>query len=318
MVQPTRLNSNQPSGLAGRRHGRAGFTLMEILLTLLLMAGIMLAITEILTRARQIRDQIHNMQERQLVGPAILDLIEHDIRAMFIYNRNPNDLLRIENRVLSGLDADKLDFVASTDSMVPFRRHEGEDFRHADINEVGYRLRVSPDSDDFLEIYRREDFGVDEEAMQGGSFTLLHDRVKGFDIQVYDEDGPDAEPIEEWGEEGGDEEHQGLPLRIEISLTLELNPRLINQTSNRDVREMTYVRTIRLPESLLLAFQVQPVPAIPVPASPNTTEVGGPAGADGLDAGGDLGGGDGGAGRGDGGGLPFDLGGGGGGGSFGG
>ena len=279
---------------------RAGFTLMEIMLTLLLMAGIMLTITQILTRARQIRDQIHNMQERQLVGPAILDLIEHDIRALLIYNRDPQDLLRIENRVLSGLDADKLDFVATTDSMVPFRRHDGEKFRHADVNEIGYRLRVSPTSDDFLEIYRREDFGVDEEAMQGGSYTLLHDRVKGFDIQLYDEDGPDAEPIEEWGKEGGNEDHQGLPLRIEINLTLELNPRLINQTSSRNVREMTYVRTIRLPQSLLLAFDIQPVPAIPTPTTPNTTEVGGPAaGPGGLDAGG--------GGAGASGDLPFDL-----------
>ncbi len=314
MISQTPMSdSNHQSSLACRRQARAGFTLMEILLTLLLMAGIMLTITQILTRARQIRDQIHNMQERQLVGPAILDLIEHDIRAMLIYNRDPEDLLRIEDRVLSGLDADKLDFVTTTDSMVPFRRHEGESFRHADINEVGYRLRVSPSSDDFLEIYRREDFGVDEEAMQGGSFTLLHDRVKGFDIQVYDEDGQDAEPIEEWGREGGDEDHQGLPLRIEISLTLELNPRLISQTSSRDVREMTYGRTIRLPESLLLAFQTQPIPTIPVPTTPNTTEVGGPAaGPGGIDPGGD-GGGD----RGDGGDLPFDLSGSGGGGGFG-
>lgn len=257
---------------------RSGFTLVEILLTLLLMAGIMVTVTQILTNARQVRDQIHNVQERQLIGPAILDLIERDLRALHVYNRLPEELLRVEDRVLAGLDADKLDFVSTTDSLVPFRRYEREKFRRSDLNEVGYRLRVSPASDDFLEIYRREDFGVDEEALEGGSFTLLHDRVKGFDIQIYDEDGPEAEPLEEWSANPDDEERIGLPLRLEITLTLELQPRQISRSLRSDLREMTYVRTVRLPASLILANEVRPLPVIPQPPTPTTTEVGGPGG----------------------------------------
>ena len=276
-----------------------GFTLVEILLTLVLMAGIMVTVTQILTRARQVRDQIHNVQERQLIGPAILNLIERDLLALHIYNRPLDELIRIEDRVLSGLDADKLDFVCTTDSLVPFRRYEGEKFRRADINEVGYRLRVSPASDDFLEIYRREDFGVDEDALQGGSYTLLNDRVKGFDIQVYDEDGPEAEPIEEWGTDPENEERIGLPRRIEITLILELQPRQVASGQRSQEREITYHRTIRLPADLLLAQEVHPTPAIPVPVEPNTTEVGGPAGGSqtisgdgGAGGGGDVGVGD--------------------------
>ena len=44
-----------------------------------------------------------------------------------------------------------------------------------------------------------------------------------FDIQVFEEDGVDAEPLEEWG---GDADENGIPHRIEIELMLELSPRL--------------------------------------------------------------------------------------------
>ena len=63
-----------------RRGTRAGFTLVEVLLTLLIMSMIMVSLTQILTAARTSRDTIHNIQETQLAGPAILDLVERDLR----------------------------------------------------------------------------------------------------------------------------------------------------------------------------------------------------------------------------------------------
>src|SRR5262249_15221466 len=57
-------------------HARAGFTLVEVLLTLLIMGMIMVSMTQILTAARTSRDTIHNIQETELAGPAILDMIE--------------------------------------------------------------------------------------------------------------------------------------------------------------------------------------------------------------------------------------------------
>lgn len=50
----------------------AGFTLVEVLVTLLIMGGIMVSMTQILGAARNTRDTIHNIQETQLAGPAIL------------------------------------------------------------------------------------------------------------------------------------------------------------------------------------------------------------------------------------------------------
>ena len=281
-----------------RRAARAGFTLVEVLVTLLIVGGIMLTITQMLEAARISRDTIHNIQETQLAGPAIMDLVERDLRGLFVYDRDPESLLLVRDRVVIGLDADALDFVSTRDSLTTYelqRRHVRSDY-----NEVGYRLRPSPRDDDFLELYRRESFGIDDEPFGGGSFTFLHDRVKAFDVKVYEEDGPDAEPLEEWNERGG---KSGLPLRLEIALTLELAPRISREQlriAPIDKRTVTYKRIVRLPQSLHDALAQRPVPVVPVLRPPEEVLSGNQAGGGTPGAGGAPGGG----GAGGGGGTP--------------
>jgi prepilin-type N-terminal cleavage/methylation domain-containing protein len=269
---------------------RAGFTLVEVLLTLLIMGGIMVAITQILSAARTSRDTIHNIQETQLAGPAILDMLERDLRSLSTYARTRQMQLRVKNRVMAGLDGDSIDFVCASKSRV--LTAISDRFARSPLCEVGYRLRVNPSDDQFLEIWRREQFGVDEDPYEGGEYLFLHDRVKSFDIQVFSEDGPDAEPIEEWGTDRA-EENIGLPTRIEVTLTLELAPRLVNEQVSflpTDRRTLTYKRVIRLPESLRLDEDQIPVPVVPkVPAATGGTPAGGSA-AGGAAGGGAAGG----------------------------
>lgn len=268
-------------GAAARR----GFTLAEVLVTLLIVGWIMLAIAQMLEAARISRDTIHNIQETQLAGPAILDLVERDLRAITIYGRQPVDLLRVNNRIVIGLDADGLDFVTTRDGLI------GQEIQRrrvrGDYNEVGYRLRPNPRDDDFLEIYRRESLGIDQEPFDGGQYTFLHDRVRGFDIKVYEEDGPDAQPLDEWNPRG---DRLGLPLRLEIALTLELAPRISREQlriAPVDKRLVTYKRVVRLPGALFDAVAVQPKPLIPIlrnPAQLMGQGQGGGAGAPGAGA----------------------------------
>lgn len=280
-------------GDRGARPGHAGtggFTLIEVLLTLLIMSGILVTVTQILNAARRSRDEIHNIQEQDLAGPAILDRLERDLRGLFLFDQDPKTALRIQDRVVSGIDADTIDFVTSEDSLVPWRRHSNDLYRRSDYNEVGYRLRPRPDNDDFLELFRREGFGLDEDTYEGGRFALLHDRVKGFDVQIFEEDGPDAEPLEEWGT--GRDERVGLPARIEITLTLELAPRLLReQLITFQKREFVYQRVIRFPEILRIALESPIMPRIPFLSSP-AAETPGAAGAEagGADASGGEGG----------------------------
>ena len=251
---------------------RDGFTLVEVVVTLLIMSGIMITIAQILTAARNSRDLIHNMQEAHLAGPAILDRIERDLRALNTYDRDPSEWLRIRNRVVAGLDADSIDFVTSTNGLVIQEQFREDRYVRADTNEAGYRLRPNPDYEDFLEVWRREDFGIDDEPFEDGSWSFLHDRIKGFNVQVFEEDGPDAEPVESWND-GDDEDQIGLPARIEIELTVEPPHRILRESLIQTKRTIVYKRVIRFPESLRRQVDLQPVPRIPqVPRPSESTE----------------------------------------------
>lgn len=250
---------------------RAGFTLIEVLLTLFIMSGILLSITQILRAARISRDTIHNIQETQLAGPAILDMLERDLRSLVVYNRTRAQHLRVLDRVMHGLDGDSIDFVTTTDSLVP--RFMDRRSLRSDLNEVGYRLRPSPTYDDFLELYRREDMGIDEDPFEGGEFSFLHDRVKGFDIRVFTEDGPDAEPVDEWNGKRTLEQ-VGVPARLEITLTLELSPRIAREQiriQSLERRTQVYRRVIRLPETLRVPEEQIVVLRVPTPPSSGPT-----------------------------------------------
>lgn len=261
-------------------HASAGFTLIEILVAVAIMGLMLAGVTQILASVRTTRDLVHNIQETQLAGPAILDLVERDLRGIFTTSLPTEFHLQVKNEVILGEDADRIDFFTTTDSLI--WSGEGERFVRADFNEVGYCLRPSPLNDDFLEIYRREGFGIDDEPMQGGRYTFLHDRVVSFDIQIYAEDGPDAEPVEEWGLDPSDPETQGLPASIHIILQIELAPRLTAEqlAHLRLKQKRSYERIIRFPEALRVVEGDVPRLGIPSAeaAADGATPAGGPGG----------------------------------------
>ena len=268
-----------PSPLRSTRRPKAAFTIVEVLLTVTIMGLMMVAITRLLTSVRVTRDRIHNIQETQMAGPVIVDMIVRDLYAIHVADR-PRELhLRIQDRVEYGLDADRIDFVASTDAREAFI--DGERQLRADLCEVGYVTRVRPDDDQFLELFRREAFGVDDDPFAGGNYTFLTDRVKSLVIDVYIEDGPDVEPLQDWGLNSQDTETHGLPAWIEIRLTLENAPRLLREQIERSSREratVTYIRTIRFPEGLRFKDDTE-VPRFGIPQEP--TEGSGEDGEDG-------------------------------------
>ena len=254
-----------------RSAGTAGFTLVEVLLVIVIMSMMFVSISQLMTAARRTRDTIHNYQEMQLAGPAVLELMSRDLRGIFTTGRPRREWLEIVDRTVNGQDADRIDFGTTTDSLVVMLSDGNRSVR-ADINEVGYMLRPNPSNDEFLEIYRREDFGIDQEPFEGGEYIFLSDQVKGFNIEVFTEDGPDAEPYDGWGERSGDEELVGLPAWIRLSLTVELKPRIDRESmdfSGKDRRTMTYTRVVRFPEGL--RTEEGEIPRLALPSAPGVS-----------------------------------------------
>ena len=253
---------------------RGGFTLVEVMLVAMIMGMMFVSVTKLMQAARKTRDTIHNFQETQLAGPAVLEMITRDLAGILTLNRERVRWLEIEDEIENGQDADQINFVTTTDSLVALPGQDPEEPPiRADVNEVGYVLRANPDNDEFLEIWRREDFGVDDEPLKGGQYTFLSNQVKAFNIEVFKEDGPDEDPIESWGPDSADPEAVGLPAFIRMTLTIELRPRIDRESldfSGNDRRTIDYVRIVRFPERL--HFEEGEIPRLSIPPAPGVAQ----------------------------------------------
>ncbi|MEM8713901.1 MAG: prepilin-type N-terminal cleavage/methylation domain-containing protein [Planctomycetota bacterium] len=293
----------RPTTRVRHSRGSSGFTLVEVMLAALIMGMMMVGMSQLMQAAKRTRDTIHNFQETQLAGPAVLEMMTRDLAGILTTGRPRTDWLQVTDRTVGGLDADRIDFVTTTDSLLVMTDDDDQPLR-ADFNEVGYVLRPNQENDEFLEIYRREDFGSDEEPFSGGEYTFLSDQVKGLNIEVYHMDGPDAEPEDEWTAESraplpGDLQGDGaggiantisdtdglggLPAWIRISLTIELKPRIDRESmdfSGSNKRTITYVRNVRFPNVLRVAEGS--IPRLGLPPAPSQAGGTGDGGGTGI------------------------------------
>jgi len=199
---------------------RRGFSLLEVLIALAITTSIMAAVIQTLDSVRRGVDTIHNLVETENTGPRILEQLRTDLRRLAVYDVADYKLLKGENDLAFGVESDRLDFVAFAESVVPFEP-PGLDPVRAPLNEIGYRLRPNPDRKDFLELYRREDPLLDDRPQEGGSYSLLYDRVVSFDVTYAAQ--PEISPL--WKDDWDSEVERALPFAIRVVLEIEVQPR---------------------------------------------------------------------------------------------
>lgn len=244
-----------------RRADRSGFTLIELLVAFAIMALIMTALLGTVHGTLVARDEAEIEVASVRDGPRILDMIERDLRALHVYNLKDGQVLRGERRTPGGLRGDRIDFVCSNDAAR--RLGDGADEVDeagevaSDLNEVGYRLRAGALSDDFMELWRREDLYVDEEPFDGGSYEKIHDRVTRFEITYLDHLGDKADEESDWDMA----EKKRLPGAVRIDLELQASPELVGGFQELEAEEQKlyrYTRIVAFPDEQNLALSVRP------------------------------------------------------------
>lgn len=198
---------------------RRGFTLVELMLAVLLLAIMMTVAYGVLVSTVQGQERIEGILASSEVGPAILAQIREDLEGAFLPPKEGDaevEYFLALSRSSPGGERDRIDFVTSR--LAYGSRREDEEPAFHSANEVGYQLRDHPSESGLAILYRREDYFLDAEPLRGGHLIELYDRVTHFDLQFWNG--------ERWQAEWSAVKEKGkLPQAVKVELRVRLRDR---------------------------------------------------------------------------------------------
>lgn len=257
---------------------QVGMTLIEVLIATAIGTFVVMTLVQLYESSRVAREEVIALAEPMSVGPMVMDMIEEDLGSLWLYNVKDDAILKGENKDLLGIESDRIRALVAGPTLDTVRLEDNSEVSWH-MAEVGYMLRANPDNPDLLELWRSEKPMMEQQRWEGGSFQLLSNRVRSFNVRYYTDLGKEAEPLEEWDSSV----EQKLPRRIEISMVLERKAETFNVLNGLEVediggRTIKFVRHIVLPTEYadILGDDVALLPSIPDEAP---TLEGGAAGA---------------------------------------
>ncbi len=171
---------------------QSGFTLIEVLLAIAIGGILMTMMFTGLDTAVRTRQKVADYSTPYAIGPAILDRLEADLQNAYCYDIKDNDYFWGADAEVSGKEADGISFISATPAQVGEESlkssvHTGREgveaddrfnqWRRGSMSEVQYVCRPSRRFQDTLELWRREDFYVDDSVHEGGLYRMVYDRV---------------------------------------------------------------------------------------------------------------------------------------------
>jgi type II secretion system protein J len=211
-----------------KRKSRAGFTLIEIVLAVALVALVMVVVYGVLISTIQAAERVDELTHGSEIGPAILGQIREDVAAAFLPG-NDQDYFVGQER--SGRD--RLDFVSST-AVFASETPMSQPAVHT-VNEIGYQVKEGSSPEEGLVLYRRVDPFIDAEPLRGGRLTALAEKVTSFKVAYWG--GADWQPA--WV---SSKQENKLPPAIRVELKLRVPDRLAEGGTS----ERTFVTIIPL------------------------------------------------------------------------
>jgi type II secretion system protein J len=210
------------------RRDRRGFTLVELMLAILILAIMMSIIYGLVVSTVSAARRVEEITASSEIGPAILTRVRSDLQAAFI--PKDGEFFVGSKRPGGGADRDRIDFISG--EMAYGSDIEGEDARFHSINEVGYQVLENRKDPNVGVLYRREDYFIDAEPLKGGRLTEVYDRVRSFSLRYYDG--------EAWRPDWNNKAQKGLPKAVEVEVKI-----LVTDRDNPNV-EQTFKTTVVL------------------------------------------------------------------------
>ena len=225
------------------RAHRRGMTLLEILVSLGIMAMISLMIFgafDSLSRGRK-GEALRADRARQ--GRDAMDRITRELSSAYLsLHLNPNQSLVTRQTAFiatSSSNYDRVDFTTFA-----HRRIERES-KESDQAEIGYFTVKDPDVDDKIDLVRREQAPPDIDPKRGGVVNVLCEDVERFDLRYLD-------PLTgQWVESWDTTQLTGQPNRLPLEVRVILQLKEVKNTPS-----FRYATKVMIPIQAPLSFGV--------------------------------------------------------------
>jgi general secretion pathway protein J len=221
----------------GRFQAQRGFTLLELLVAVSVLAMISLLLFGAFSGLERSKDGVTELAGRYHEGRAALRHIAYELEGAYLSAHAPPDpnLVVLRTAFIGTQDspADRVDFNSFSNRRLDKDSHESD---QAEISFFGSR---NPDGSGHVDLARRVSNRPDVDPDRGGRVQVLATDLDLFDLQYLD--AATGQWTETWDSTQTLQEGQRLPLQVRILLVLNGGARRNAERSREPLRFLTKV-----------------------------------------------------------------------------
>ncbi len=237
--------------MTGRRSAaQRGMTLIEISVAITILATITTLVVTVISGTVRGRDKADEELSKPKIANAVLGQIFKDFRYIWWGGITGDAGFLGKNATRAGKEADIVHFVTARRTRITGSEDDGqrrEDDRPSPLSEVGYALKSNEAEGNglWLELWRREDYFVDDKPTEGGTYTLVYDKIRKFDMRYFAPPEQQSADNQYGAEEWDSRLKHGVPYAIILRIEFDVrNPD--ERRDDSDKAEHTLARIILL------------------------------------------------------------------------
>ena len=219
------------------RRSRRGFTLIEVLISIAILAAITSLLFGAFSAMKRSKDGLTRVQDRQREGRLAMARMTRELQSAYLSAHIPlNQALLVQKTIFKserGTPADRLDFTAFANRRLDKNSHV------SDQCELSYFGSPNPDGSGTTDLVRRIDTEIDLEPTRGGKVEVLATDIDLFDLQYLD--AQSGQWQESWDTTQTTGQPDRLPLQVRIILVLNGGARSASERSRGTIRLVTKV-----------------------------------------------------------------------------
>jgi len=199
-----------------RRRGARGFTLIELMIAIGVLAMLSLLLYGAFDGLERTRTGVMRVNDRYHEGRGALQRIAYELSSAYLSAHAPPD---------QNLVAERTAFIGTHDSPAArvdfdcfcYRRYD-KDAKESDQAEISYFGSPNPDGSGELDLGRRVSPRLDLEPEHGGKVEVLATDLDSFELSYLD--ASNAQWTDKWDSTQPLGQHNRLPLQVRVSLLL--------------------------------------------------------------------------------------------------